>query len=317
MSRGPWVSDRVGTRIEEVAELYPKLTPWQIREQLVREFEGTDYFVPGPDGVRRRVNRVRQFREEDDSPWSLADSGSPGMAPEVLKDVMAVWKDCLIGGDTFTVRHAKWVARLSGVVPERKGIGSGRVEELYRWALIYTARERTCRARQTRFDTTDLDARIAFEGETYRAIQKVHGLPHAYQDILMVESLLDVAPKQAVREWRSRQYLPGKTREERQEFFKAEAEIEEMFESIEDAGEAADAHTVWRVWIAALSQKGEKWPKIESHRKVEVAKELVKQVVAYCLDKADLNPFSRTPQHMFRPSFVPSDELLAEVGYKA
>jgi len=91
------------------------------------------------------------WSEED--PWCLGSLKYCEISPDAVPAVLKVWKLCLATDSCFTIREAKWVARLQTAI---KGMLN-----LRHWAYLYATRERVCELLKQPFDTSDLDAYLA------------------------------------------------------------------------------------------------------------------------------------------------------------
>jgi len=93
-----------------------------------------------------------------EAPWSLGVSVQPehGITPDSTGDLLAVWNYCLAIGRVFTIREAKWVARLRNAITDQKGTTA----ELFAFAYEYAVRERICEILNKQMDTTDLDGKL-------------------------------------------------------------------------------------------------------------------------------------------------------------
>jgi hypothetical protein len=71
-----------------------------------------------------RRNAKESLNNPQEKPWSTASLDRPDsypIPPEALPAVLKVWKSCIDKGRDFTIREAKWAARLSALEqdPER------------------------------------------------------------------------------------------------------------------------------------------------------------------------------------------------------
>ena len=91
--------------------------------------------------------------KEEDKPWCIGVSAKYGIPDEANADLLKMRRLCLLVDKDLSIRQAKWVARLRGVVL----VGS-----LYFEAIMYAARERAFLLHNKDVITTDLDALIMF-----------------------------------------------------------------------------------------------------------------------------------------------------------
>ena len=94
--------------------------------------------------------RLKEEREVE-RPWSTATLVQPEHAipPAALPAVLRVWKSRVEKGDTFTIREAKWAARLSGLLEDIEVL-SHKASQYARTELIYELIDRP-------FNSTGLD----------------------------------------------------------------------------------------------------------------------------------------------------------------
>lgn len=106
-----------------------------------------------------------------EAPWSLGVSAQPeyGITPEATSDLLAAWNYCLAIGHVFTIREARWIARLRNAITDHKG----RIAKLFGFAYEYALRERICKILNKQMDTADLDGKLGIndrERFVYRAL---------------------------------------------------------------------------------------------------------------------------------------------------
>lgn len=120
MAKGPLVTDAVEALI---ATVYRKHLKWKAPEvqrevsyilhkdnpKLPKEF-------PSLSTVQKVLAKIRKpHPDPQEKPWSTASLDSYPIPPEALRVVLKVWKFCIEKGQGFTIREAKWVARLSAL----------------------------------------------------------------------------------------------------------------------------------------------------------------------------------------------------------
>lgn len=116
------------------------------------------------DILANAVPELEKARDVD-QPWSLGASEKHGIPPEASKDLLEIWKTRLATGRFFSIREAKWAARLRNIVQDKYFLGH--------WAELYALREQTCDFLLIAPETSDLDASLvmtAWEQETAKAI---------------------------------------------------------------------------------------------------------------------------------------------------
>lgn len=132
--------------------------------------ESKGWFVPKVDAVRKIAKIARDGAGPEDSEWSLAASSTltDTLIPaDALPDVLAAWRWHQIGATPFTIRQAKWAARLRGVVGKLAVGYRGLV--LAQHALAYASEERACLALTNySFSSRRLDTDMAhlYAGDT-------------------------------------------------------------------------------------------------------------------------------------------------------
>lgn len=158
MSRGPRITEETGLRIKELRLHNPDWTAKRIQLEVNRENEGKG---PGLSAIYKKLAEIPKKKDKEkelEEPWMLGVSAEHGIPPEANKDLLNTLKWCKAAGRTFTIREARWVARLRGAVPG---------ERLYARAFAYALREQACKAseEEERIYTADLDAELAFSRE--------------------------------------------------------------------------------------------------------------------------------------------------------
>ncbi len=105
---------------------YPRLPRTKLAEKLQTEFERQRYDIPEIEVLERKISWYRNHAEAGplEKPWSTAtidrypELNIEFPTPEALSRVLKVWKLRIERGDTFTIREAKWAARLSGLLED-------------------------------------------------------------------------------------------------------------------------------------------------------------------------------------------------------
>lgn len=115
--------------------------------------------IPAVETLEKLISRARNYPTSPfDEPWSLGVSPQPeyGITPESTGDLLAVWNYCLAIGHVFTIREARWVARLRNAIADHKRATG----KLFAFAYGYALRERTCEILNKQIDTIDLDSEL-------------------------------------------------------------------------------------------------------------------------------------------------------------
>lgn len=126
---------------------------------------------PGIDVIKNRLrekirpnfeNRPPEIKRLDEE-WSLGASDEKGISTEATADLLDVWKHCLAIGHTFTIREAKWVARIHTVIKASQNIYQYRGALLFGYAHEYAIRERISEILDSPMYTRDLDGNLCFK----------------------------------------------------------------------------------------------------------------------------------------------------------
>ena len=156
------IEPEVRWAIEGEARADLKATSRQIRGRVQRtlRLQGLDKPLPKDRAIQGIAKRARALPgPSSDDPWSLGVS-PPDIPPEATADLLAVKKLTYSEEElftSFTIRQAKWVARLRSALPD------AHPEFLLKWAMLYGVRERTAQERKRPMDTADLDAELSFQ----------------------------------------------------------------------------------------------------------------------------------------------------------
>ena len=335
MSKGENVHSWVRKLVLETAAENLDLTAREFMERLAPVIADKGFPVPGVDWFRKRMREVRNVLDDSDGPWSLGVLSStvpPRITEEALPDVCAVWKVCLYSGQPFTIRQARWVARLRQLVPEHE-VGPGHAVELHRWASIYAGAEIAHRAeaakslknssRSDALDTRDMDAALLLSGAVNDALV-VTAVVERF--INRRQLLIETAP-QLEREHAAINDLMKRAPDERDRLLEECAEFIRDHRSIiidaSSSGRAAekdpdgrgrkDAETVWSIWVRSMTVDGTRWWELTDERRTEIKLETLRQTMTHYVESMD-----RALDDLDDPwpkPFKPSAEILCEVGH--
>ena len=168
MSKKKWVREVVRRFIGDLAVQYPEWRPAGLRDHTIEHFKDkdSDLYVPGLDAFRKIASSARRPGVED-VPWSIGSATEAQVPSAALSDVLDVWCLTQLKGISFTVRQAKWVARLRVLLADIDRGSLDFEEHLYQWATRYAIRESSSETLNPSLplDTTDLDIRLAFPRE--------------------------------------------------------------------------------------------------------------------------------------------------------
>jgi hypothetical protein len=334
MSRGDHVHRWVRQLVLQSASKNLELTAREFRDKLAPEISAKGFPVPGVDWFRKRMRQVRDVQDDQDKPWSLGALASPvhvQIPNEAVPDISAVWKMCLISGQPFTVRQARWVARLRGLVPEHTPGQDDRVE-LHRWASTYSGREIAHMAeaaksldhsrRSADLDTSDMDAALMMSSDVNHALVATGAVGRFTSQYRL---LVETAP-QLVRNylWWSQQVWELTPDERRSQFtedadFRLDCEdiiresSERTADKDQDSRRLGDAVDVWWIWVYSMMHSGTKWGSLTVERGHEIMLETLRQAMALYVDRLEHSLWN-IDDPWVQP-FSPSEEILDEVGH--
>lgn len=152
--------------IRFLREKYPEVSSKVILDKLGVRFTGKKYSLPTDRTVRNILARAGSPKKETiDRTWSLGASAKYNIPSEASSDLLKIWKWCILVGREFTIREAKWVARLKNIVKS---------ENLLFVAGMYALQERMCKDVND-FNSSALDAWLVFFDRTemwvYQSLQ--------------------------------------------------------------------------------------------------------------------------------------------------
>ena len=313
MSKQPWVNKQVQREICELAITYPMMAHQQIRQLVQEAFTGTDLYVPGDEYIRKAVSRFRKLHDDQDGAWSIGAFPSL-ISPDALKDVLSVWRWTLLVDVGFTVRQAKWVARLRFVVTrsDEEGVDEPNAEALYGWATLYSARERASESLEMTLETTDLDASLRIEDGAYWALVDT-GRVRRLQWKELFLSAHEIAPNWVARVIRQLEDSEAQAPviEETSELSDIERAVVagwKQFRSLEDSvakTQYHDAIAVWILWNKSLD-RSKPWQTMTPERRLNTRLALRQEVADYYQSRAD-------DEDSEGPHFMPSRELWSDL----
>jgi hypothetical protein len=227
-----------------------------VEEQSKRRFPVT---LPGLRKVQDILTKARPGLEKArdvDQPWSLGVSEIHGIGPEANKDLLELWKICLATGKYFSIRQAKWAARLRNIVQDKIFLEF--------WADLYALRERTCDILLIAPETSDLDAAVvmtAWEQVTAEAVGKLEPVsfesPH--ETLICMKDFL--SPLQFGHEY------------SRREADIIEGINELAIQPLEHLGLSEEAEWVYVLWLQHVSE-GPKWRNLSPKKRQEIVLQL-------------------------------------------
>lgn len=289
------------------------------------EEEKLHYTLPGIRKVQLILENARLNREQarlkaqaahpgsldEDRRWSLGCLNDHPIPPEALPVVLKVWKSYVMRGSPyfFSVRMAKWVARLYAVIPD--------IELIERWVLSYTQCEGTSEAMGKPFlETKGVDEALVmgdWELLTARLVGKASPLVSFFDrdTISPNRSLFVDSGADRTIEWA--------------EHFALWKPLEVSSPELELSGEAAWVYILWLDYF----RRTPKWRRLSTKKRMEIALKLRGWVLNhpwnYDWKKDRVAPparvaFRRLLDKDYRravnhPQLIPSD-ILRDIGYK-
>jgi hypothetical protein len=128
------------------------------------------------EGPREQARQLRPI----DAPWTLGwsmDGGAPDpfIPPEAIPDLLQLKKHFMLLGFTFTVRLARWAAKIR-MVPRIDSYGSAlpharRISNLFHLSENYANRQRLAELTGAALDTADLDEDMTLEHHLRMAVE--------------------------------------------------------------------------------------------------------------------------------------------------
>ena len=130
---------------------HPRLRRAPLAEKLQTELRERGFDVPQFEVLERMISWYRNHAADNpqEKPWSMATLDHHPLPPCALPAVLRVWKSRVEADHHFTIREAKWTARLSAVEPN--------IEALSVLASCYTHEELMYELIDRPFDSTGLD----------------------------------------------------------------------------------------------------------------------------------------------------------------
>ena len=299
MSRGPRITEKTERHIMELYIENPDWTKKKLQLELDREMAGKG---PGISAIYKALPKKDKSKKTPDgqqegleSPWMLGASAEPEyrIPPEANRELLYIWRWCVVVGRTFTIREAQWVARLRGVVP---------LESLLMSAVDYSLREQACEALKQPLYTADLDAEMAFKERT--------GWPyHTASRIGAIDTYVPRSHKER-ETWEAGENLYLTLM-----IWPANWVVESYLGLGHSDKLPEDAGMVYAMWLRHLS-KGPRWQNLSKEAKEGIAQRLYEEVAEKIKEIEDLS--SQGPwwwqASLKSMEWKPSQELFTEVG---
>ncbi len=233
---------------------------------------------------RHRSEAKTWESEEDKKEWSLDHSHEAGIPPDANRVLMKLWRRCRIIDRPFTVREAKWAARLSGLVP---------FTDLLDNAVHFAWNEKQTVATGEPAASDWCDS-MRFTGQTpvekalYKSMRRVNLLPDStHLDLLITGSgtsnLGEVIQSRLGLDIDHKQPLP------------------------------AEGDELYALWLRNLG-RGPDWKRLESRDQADIAHKLYQGVLELCRASDAVSPGSDEERRLV--DWEPPAAILRRVGFK-
>ena len=167
MAKNPIITDEVEALIAQFHSRHPSWKAKDVQTRVSQVLHNRNPELPlgwpGLSAVQKVLTTIRKSvnklpDDPQDKPWSMATLNRPDIPPippEALPAVLKVWKlriDSEEGNFSFSIREAKWAARLSTLITDTKEL-STRASQYARTEILYQLIDRP-------FDSRGLDSLI-------------------------------------------------------------------------------------------------------------------------------------------------------------
>ena len=147
MAKGRVVDDTVRLLIANLHREHPDWRAKEVKAEINKRL-GQDW--PGLSVVQKELSKIKLIADNpQEKPWSTATLDSYPIPTEALPAVLKVWKSRIEKGQGFTIREAKWTARLSALEQD--------TERLFFLASRHARTELIFELIGRPFDSTELD----------------------------------------------------------------------------------------------------------------------------------------------------------------
>ena len=125
MAKGAIITDEVEVLIASIHKKHPKWKAPEVRNTVGSMLHASNSKIspdwPSLSTVQKVMARLRKKEKEpttdpEEKQFCLATLNQYPIPPETLATVLAVWKSTIELDGEFTIRQAKWVSRLSGLI---------------------------------------------------------------------------------------------------------------------------------------------------------------------------------------------------------
>ena len=247
-----------------------------------------------------------------DVPWSLAwglDPPDPLIPNEAIPDLLELKKYSIIVGQPFTVRQARWAARLR-LIPKARAemIHSYTVRSeayelnpiagLYDWTIRFANRQRRVElAGRASFDSSDFEALLVMDDHVYVAAMLTELVPPIPLDEHEPVSFTARVEHHVLSGFADRQLADA-----------ASAALGVLSEHRREA-----ALDMWHLWLHELRRHGTTWTDADAEDLRQLALTLLEQIVAFY--QADGRGYGFPPS--WTVPYLPPTELAESVGYRS
>ena len=267
------------------------------------------------EGPRQRARALADV----DRPWTLAafHSHEGRVTEDAAGVLLELWTYAVVRSYPFTVRHARWAARLRWV-PRAGGSTEqpGQVESpsaLYYWSARYAGRERMGELANHPVETADLDATLGLNAEVHATAAAIGLIPHltpgaGFVDLSETAPGLIHAHLEVAEAW-------SPDRAKLREFVRAR--LDETPSSRRHA--AGELYELWLIRLREVSRldrlPNDEWIAIVKELADEVCEAAVDEHWGPWFDETAVIPiFHWNKRDTVLVGWRPSDELLRRVG---
>lgn len=319
MAKGPIITEYAKMVISEICEDHPNWRAKDVQREANRKLQSK---APKLNAVQKIMQQRRKIAEgvdtNLDAPWSLGLSAIYRIPSEANPELIEVWKWCFVVGLTFTVREARWVARLREIVP---------YEYLYVFAVVYARREKACQL--LGFPATlapELDFQVAFHQS-----RRLGGTPKL-EDIWLSMTAKELGTWDRTIPRLLYDHISDSDHWDKEYFANRLHPASQAVEMYLDLGPqktkaiSENADMIYAMWLRLFSQCP-KWKRISEISKMDIAERLYEEVAAKDMEYEDLLEIYRRGEEPpgWRKgwslalldavkSWIPSQELQDEVG---
>jgi len=334
--RAPNIKKEARNFIHEVAISCPSTGRTELAEFLKEEVPKQGWRAPSIGTLEKMISAIRNNTEPVDEPWCIGVSSNYGIPIEATSDLLKILRKCLMFGRPFTIREAKWVARLRGIrdVDTILGLAEG-----------YALRERVWEmengnnpSAKTNLDTSDIDASLSFrhEGQDSKKSRETSWslrtgircgfVPdlNPFADSIALSNKFEIDHSVALMSI----YRPGMMQ---YQIVAANKENPEVMVPVELSNEMDE---VFATWLRKFDRDGYGWSNLKRDQRIEIADRLANEIIEASKEMERLESCKKEALqhiwesadkeyeyftacgdlHHFINNWEPSKELLHKVG---